>query len=292
MLYIIIVLFIISIVLFVWGLLASRELVVRNYTIEYANLPAIFDGYKIIQITDYHNGIYQNDNEVLVNKISEQDPDIILMTGDMIDRKSSEIENIVSLCEELKDTAPIIWVKGNNYYKADPQLAEELSRTLNDMGIIVLSNNCYNIEKETEHISFCGLDDPEQLYSSQELPTEYTKKATQKIIERNIETLKEESNNIGGFKILVSHRFTQYELFPEYGYSLAIAGHSHGGQVKLPFGVEFIGYDFKLFPQIKTGYNNIDGMPLIISSGLGTSNIDIRLFNPPEIVVIELKLKQ
>ena len=159
------------------------------------------------------------------------------------------------------------------------------------MGVISLINGCHIVSRDGENIKFCGLDDPENYYAGEELPHEYIKRASAMAMERFLEETEKKSNGQNGFKILLTHRYSIYDKFPEYGYSLALAGHSHGGQIKLPGGVDLIGYNLKLFPKVTSGYNDIDGMPLIVSSGLGVSNLNLRLYNPPEIILLQLKNK-
>jgi predicted MPP superfamily phosphohydrolase len=273
------------------GIATSLKIKTSTYVIEYGNLPVNFDGYKIVQITDYHKGVYGNENKALVDGIRALEPDIIVMTGDIIDKSSDDIENITDLCQSLCGIAPVLWIRGNHFYKADEALAEELEGVLEEMGVISLVNECYIVSRDGQNIKFCGVDDPENLYSGEDLPSEYVKSASYSAMERFLAETEENSNGEDGFKILLSHRYSVYEKFPEYGYSLAFAGHSHGGQLKLPGGIDIIGYNLKLFPKVKSGYNDIDGMPLIVSSGLGTSNLNLRLYNPPEIVLVELKSK-
>ncbi len=279
------------ITLFVLGITSSLKIKTQSFIIEYANLPKNFDGYKIVQISDYHKGVYANSNEGLISAIVEIEPDIIVITGDLIDKDSKDIKNITELCEGLADIAPIVWIKGNHFYKTDESLAQELEKMLESIKAVSLVNECFMVSRDGENIKFCGVDDSENLYAGEELPEEYSRAASIKAMERYLEETEKNSDGEDGFKILLTHRYSVYEKFPEYGYSLALAGHSHGGQLKLPGGIDLIGYNLKLFPKIKSGYNNINGMPLIISSGLGVSNLNLRLYNPPEIVFIELKNK-
>ncbi len=280
------------IAVFIFGIVTSQKLRTRNFVIEYGNLPENFDGYKIVQITDYHLGVYGNENKKLISEIIEAQPDIIAMTGDFIDSSSKDIDNVLDLAESLTEISTVLWIKGNHFYKTDEILAAQLKKKMDDLGVISLTNECYSVTIEGESISFCGVDDPERLYAAGELPGEYTKAASSRAMERFLDETDEADDSNAWFKVLLSHRYSIYDEFPEHGYSLALAGHSHGGQFKLPWGVDLIGYDLKLFPKVKSGYNDINGMPLIVSSGLGTSNINLRLYNPPEIVAVELKTKK
>ena len=278
-------------VLLVLGVVSSLKLTTENYIIEYANLPKNFDGYKIAQITDYHKKIYANQNETLIKEMEKVSPDIIVMTGDLIDKNSKDIDSIAELTDALVDIAPVLWIRGNHFYKSDEEVSAQLEKTLTDMGVISLLNQCYVVTREGENIKLCGVDDPERLYKFDELPGEYASKASIKAMKRFLDETEQNSNGENGFKILLTHRYTIYNEYPEYGYSLTLAGHSHGGQLNLPGGRDLIGHNLKLFPKIKSGYNDIKGMPLIVNSGLGTSNLNLRLYNPPELVVVELKNK-
>ena len=279
------------IVLFVLGIVFSTNIKTQSYIIEYGNLPSNFDGYKIVQITDYHKRVYANDNKTLAEDIKALEPDIIVMTGDLIDSGAKDIENPVDLMERLAQISDVVWIKGNHFYKTDQQLAKELQEKMDGLGVISLINECYTVEKDGQNILFCGVDDPEKYFAAEKLPQEYVSAASQNAMVRFLDETEKSAAGMNGFKVLLSHRYSMYYKFPEYGYSLTLAGHSHGGQLKLPGGFDLIGYNLKLFPKVKSGYNDINGMPLIVSSGLGVSNLNLRLYNPAEIVLIELKSK-
>ncbi len=145
-LYIISALVLIILILIVWGLVSSRNIKINEYKIAYANLPQVFDGYKIVQLSDYHKGTYKNDNDELIEKVEQLNPDIILLTGDIIDEKSKDIDGISALCKNLVKISEVIWVKGNHFYKADEKIATSLEDTLIDMGVIILENDYHIIE--------------------------------------------------------------------------------------------------------------------------------------------------
>ena len=239
------------IVLFVLGIVFSTKINTKSYIIEYGNLPASFNGYKIVQITDYHKGVYANDNETLASEIQSLEPDIIVMTGDLIDSGAKDIENPVDLMERLVKVTDVVWIKGNHFYKADQTLAKELQDKMDSLGVISLIDECYRVEKDGQSILFCGVDDPEKLFATEELPQEYVSEASQKAMVRFLDDTEKSAAGMNGFKVLLSHRYSMYDKFPEYGYSLALAGHSHGGQLKLPGGFDLIGYNLKLFPKVK-----------------------------------------
>lgn len=265
-----------------WGVLQSRDLVVKDINIKSDKLPDEFDGYKIALISDLHGR--QMDN--LAYEIIDQDADILIIAGDLIDAHDTSYDAAFNLCQQLTEEMPLIWVKGNHFYKSDESLVEQMDIDIRELGIIVLENEIHIIEKDGSSIVFAGLDDPQRLLGVTDIVMEYRKAAEKSIISRNLDSIDIDSDN---YNILISHRPTNADMFAEAGYNLTMCGHTHGGQVCLPFGYEIIGDNAQFFPKIISGYNEVDGMPLIITSGLGYSFLKIRTFNPPEILVITLE---
>lgn len=283
-----IVIILLAAAFFACGIISSAELVIRQFKLYYDNLPQNFDGYKIVQLTDLHGSVFGEGQRELIERVESCSPDIIVLTGDLMDSGDKEFTPAYDLCKGLVDIAPVLWVKGNHFYSADKEIAAAMEEALIELGVVLLSDESYEVEIEGQSIVIDGMDDPYGVFYTRGMPRDYDRGASLSIMKRKLESLNEEIEDAGGFKMLIVHRPCLAELLTEYDYSLVLAGHTHGGQICLPGGIEIIGTE-GLFPQYKSGYIAIGSTGLIISSGLGCSNINLRLYNPPEIVEIQLK---
>lgn len=273
------------------GMGVSVKLVVQNYTIYYPNLPVNFDGYKIVQLTDLHGRVFGSRQDELISLVSQQQPDIIVLTGDLIDSSDLTYDPAKDLCNGLLGVAPVYWVKGNHFYSADQTLTTLMQSDLTAMGVKLLSCSSDILTVEGQSIRIDGMDDPYSVFNTRNMPEEYDKKVVESIIARKVKDMNTGNQYDCPFRMLLTHRPTAAEIYAQYGYSLVFAGHTHGGQICLPFGIEIVG-EGGIFPKYNSGYNDINGMPLIISSGLGYSTVNVRLYNPPEVVVVTLKVKE
>ncbi len=274
---------------FIGGILNSKNLVVSTYNISYETLPEAFDGFRIAQLSDLHGRSFSNDQGELIDLVRDQQPDIIVLTGDLLDAHDTELTPCTVLCKGLMAIAPVYWIKGNHFHKMkDPTLAKTLHDKLIAMGVVALDDDVTEIKLEDDSIYICGLDDPQRLYPLNKMTAEYAKKVVRSQVISQLDKVENRMSE-DNFRILLTHRPGNADLASERGYALVLAGHTHGGQLCLPGGIEVIGEYTEFFPELKSGYNDINGMPLIITSGLGYSNLKLRLYNPPEIVVTNLK---
>lgn len=260
------------------AVLDSRyRLTVTEYELPYANLPESFDGFKIVQLSDLHSKQFGKDNEKLLAKVRDENPDIIALTGDFINRSDfqkseGQAKALRSFFTELSQIAPCYFVSGNHEW-ASGEL-NEFSVILEETGIKYLKNEYVFLEKDGERIILAGAEDPngpkEQL-SPDELA-------------QGIRGVYPES-----FVVLLGHRDFWLEKYPELQVDLILAGHAHGGVVRLPFIGGIFGTDFQFFPQYDAGLYSEGGPDMVLSRGLGNYNLLPRFLNPPEIVSVTLR---
>ena len=251
-----------------------------EYTVEAATLPKSFDNFKIVQISDLHNTEFGKDNEKLLKIIKEQNPDVVVVTGDTIDGFFTNIQIPIKLFEEVLEICDVYLVVGNHEIRSDSTLYFDFLDTLTEMGVVVLKDESAYIEKNGEKIQVIGLNDA----SNYKAVYGDTYKET---LTEAINTLDEEDT----FTVLLSHH---PELFKEYAKTdvdLVFSGHAHGGQVRIPFLGGIIAPDQGVLPQYTEGSFTENNTTMIVSRGLGNSIIPLRINNPPEVVVVNLKAK-
>lgn len=255
----------------------NNSLTVSNFSVSPESLPDGFDGFRIVQISDLHN---KNFNGRLTRKIQELNPDIIVITGDIIDSYHTRTRISVDFIEKIRSVAPIYYVTGNHERRIDefPGFKDEIKK----IGVNVLENEIAFIERSGDEICLTGVDDITFFGSS--LMDESRIAFSQKLVELN--TRSGEKTNI-----LLSHRPELFDLYAEAGYDLVFSGHAHGGQIRLPFVGGILSPGQGLFPEYSEGIHKNGKTEMIVSRGLGNSLFPFRIFNRPEIIVCDLKIR-
>ena len=231
------------------------------------------DNVKILQISDLHCKSFGKAQQILLAQIENISPDIIVITGDLIDgRTNPKKYNSFILVNELADKYPIYYVTGNHEYYAD--YAEEIKEKLSSLGVIVLDNSSSHTSIKNTSFNIWGIDD-NYSYSSESILKDLTS------------NIKESDINI-----LLAHRPEYFNQYSSYDFDFIFSGHAHGGQFRIPFmhkGIAAPGQG--IFPELTEGYHTLNNSTMIISRGLGNSIFPFRLFNHPELVVLEISSK-
>ena len=268
--------------LVIYYLLQLNWISVTNETIYLKDLPEEFSDYKIVQLSDLHNKEFGEGNNKLVNKINRIEPDMIVITGDVLNNSHNIPDNgqvLLKLLENLNASYPIYYVTGeheegqyyedrNKYQKEGTKEAYE--RELSNLGVTVLNDELLTITRKDAKINFYGLKE----HLSGEI----------RIKDRLGETFVDEVN------ILLSHRPFYFEEYVNWGADLIFSGDTHGGMINLPF----IGGVFStegFFPDYDGGLFQKGNSTMVVSRGLGNNPIPLRINNRPEIVVVTLTNK-
>ena len=273
------ILSLIALVLFIligWTLWANTALEVNEYEIVSDRIPQGFDGFRIAQISDLHNAEFGERNEKLIQLLSQTDPDIIVITGDLIDSRHTDIEIALDFARLAIKLAPVYYVSGN--HEARVCEYEDLKMGLAEAGVIVLEEQKVQITREGKSISILGIDDP----SFQE---DYLFGDSESVARQAIENLQNESD---GYTVLLSHRPELFNLYVDTGMDLVFSGHAHGGQFRLPFIGGLAAPNQGFFPEYDAGLFSEGSTTMIVSKGVGNSIIPIRVNNRPEIIVATL----
>ena len=276
--------------LIIWGLIILAltalcvgafysGLIVRHYEIASDKLP---EGktLRIVVIADLHSEYYGERQEKLVEKIKAQQPDIIALPGDIIDDNTSE-DGAVAFLEGIRGIAPTYYVLGNHeIWSGDHQRLEDM---VAGYGYTVLSNESKTIKVNGIRLCICGIDDPYILDYSDEESIKEMQSGEELLY--GFENLSDDT-----FNILLAHRPEHFGLYQQYDFDLVLSGHAHGGQVRIPGVVNgFFAPDQGWFPKYAGGEYKESGQTMIVSRGLGFNAMVPRIFNPPEIVVIDIE---
>ncbi len=261
--------------LVIWLIWGNTTLEQTVYTVKSQRLPEAFSGYRIAQVSDLHNREMGQDNEKLLQMLEEADPDMIAITGDLVDSRNTDFETALAFAEKAMEIAPCYYVTGNHESRiaAYPLLEEELT----ELGVVVLKD-AVQLERGGETIRLLGVDDPT-------FQADYQPEMDKQIMESALQKYGYEPDT---FTVLLSHRPELFEVYAESKMDLVLTGHAHGGQFRLPFvgGVYVPNQGF--FPEYDAGLFASGDTNMIVSRGIGDSIIPIRINNRPELVVIDL----
>ena len=256
----------------VWG---NIILSVEKFDFETDKL-RIENGYKIAHISDYHNSHSNFLNDAVLSSLKEEKPDIIVLTGDLVDCRKTDIEKGIDFVTKIIEIAPVYYVTGNHEcnISIDSQSAfDNMIEDLEKLGVEVLRGEASEIIlPNKEKINVFGIDDP-YFHCGSASEIKYATDSLCSFLEVN----KKE------FNILLAHHPEQIEIYSQYGFDLVYSGHAHGGQGRI-FGLGLIAPDQGLFPKYTSGLYEENGTSLIVSRGIGNSIAPVRIFDRPHLI--------
>ena len=262
--------------LLIWTVWGNTALEIYEFQVSIDQIPESFSGFRIAQISDLHNAEFGENNSKLIELLSQSDPDIIVLTGDLIDSRQTDIDVALAFAQEAMKIAPVYYVSGN--HEARVREYEDLKMGLLEAGVTVLENQKVQITREGENITLMGIDDPS-------FWEDYLFGDSASVARQAIEDLQNESD---GYTILLSHRPELFDVYVDTGMDLVFSGHAHGGQFRLPFIGGLVAPNQGFFPEYDAGLFSEVNTTMIVSRGVGNSIIPLRFNNRPEIVVVEL----
>lgn len=257
----------------------NTHLKITRYVFSSDRTPREFSGFRIVQISDYHN-TRRLENRVVSYTLAEK-PDIIAITGDLFDCRKTDVAAGLSLAEKLAEIAPVYMVCGNHEAKINN--IADIKKQLTDAGVNIIENRKVNLHRSGQHITLCGMADPQFFSYVKDKETEAEKLS----FRHRVLDFMEDTE---GFSVLLCHRPEFIHTYRDSGASLVLTGHAHGGQFGIPYtdiGVFVPNQGF--FPPYAAGMKQLDDTTVIISRGIGNSVFPFRLFNYPEIVTVELE---
>lgn len=263
--------------LVIWTAWGNTALQLNTYTVSSEELPSVFDGYRIAHVSDLHNTEMGDGNEKLLAMLREAEPDIIAITGDMIDSRNTDVAVALAFAEEAVLIAPCYYVTGN--HEARVSEYGELETGLEIVGVSVLDDERIELALSGESITLLGIDDPS-------FTTDYLFGDADSVVSSKLAELTAEGD---GFSVLLSHRPELFGTYVDGGMNLVLSGHAHGGQFRLPFVGGLVAPNQGLFPKYDAGLYAEDSTNMIVSRGIGNSLLPFRFNNRPEVILIELE---
>ncbi len=264
--------------LLIWLLWGNTALMIHSIRISSDRLPASFDGFTIVQISDLHNTEFGAGNEKLLRMIEDASPDIIVLTGDLIDSNRTDLKVALDFAGSAAKLAPTFFVTGN--HESYIEEYGQLKNGLNEAGVRTLRNESVLLRKGEDAIELIGLDDPAFLLRGNLFGE------VSAMMDTKIKGLLLKDNP---FTILLSHRPELFEVYAENRIDVTLSGHAHGGQIRLPFVGGLIAPNQGLFPKYDAGLFTEGASHMVVSRGLGNSVLPLRVNNRPEIVVVTLR---
>ncbi len=250
-----------------------------HYTIASKKLPEEFDGFKILQLSDYHNDTIPG----LLEAVRAEEPDIIATTGDMADDEGSYMP-AVRLFRQLTEIAPTFAISGNH----------ELWRSDYEDFVLASENTGVRFLRDQTDIISCG--DAEIAISGAEDPFSRDSSTMQLHAEQSIEKIGIDKSM---YNLLLFHRANMFDIIKDKGFDLILAGHMHGGQFRLPSGRGLISPKSSLgsntpvlLPKYFAGRFEFADTTMIVNRGLGNPMVIPRLFNRPEVTLITLRTEK
>lgn len=275
----IIVISIIMIILLLLGFYLNFEnitLQVTNYDISDSKIPEEFNNYKIIQISDFHNNTLTKLSSDLLKEIKEQEPNIIVITGDLIDSRKTDTNVAINFLKDIKDIAPIYYVTGNHESRVKEY--SQLKEQVKNLGINILDGKTIVLEQKDSIINLIGIDDPKFFSEAAVSDSE--------IIKTEINALEYDKNS---YTILLSHRPEEFNTYVSENIDLVFTGHAHGGQIRILFVGGVVAPNQGFFPKYTSGKYVEKNTTMIVSRGIGNSIIPFRINNRPELIIVELR---
>ena len=265
--------------LVIWIAWGNTALELNTYTISSSKLPQSFDGYRIAHVSDLHNAEMGKDNEKLLTILRDADPDMIAITGDLIDSRSTNVEIALNFIREAVKIAPCYYVTGNHEARVNEY--DELKSGMESAGVIVLEDAQTEISLDGDTITLIGVNDPSY-------QTDYLFGDSETVMNTKLEELHTEN---GEFTVLLSHRPELFDTYADHGLDLVLSGHAHGGQFRLPFIGGLVAPNQGLFPEYDAGIYTEGNTNMLVSRGVGNSILPFRINNRPEVILIELQTK-
>ena len=249
-----------------------------RYLIQSDKLPKSFSGYKIAHISDLHNTNSRKVKRKILETLENNRPDIIVITGDLVDSRRTNIPNAKEFLKNVVKISPVYYVLGNNESRLCD--VQSLIDEVQSVGVNVQRNINSKIEKQGEAIELLGLDDPAFF-----IPLE-SKDEIRKKTDDVLKSIVRDSDN---FKLLLIHRPELLDVYAKYNFDLIFTGHAHGGQIRLPLIGGIIAPGQGIFPKYTKGIYNVGNTQMVVSRGIGNSKFPFRINNRPEIIFVTLE---
>lgn len=255
-----------------------NALTVQTYDVPSDKLSAD-ESLRIVLLSDLHSASYGYKQSILIDQVRAQKPDLIALPGDLLDRYRSP-EPAFELVEGLAGIAPMYFVTGNHEIDDSADyIRHDAKNVFRSHGVTVLENEWEPITVNGVNLVIGGLEDPLRTY-------------TENIYgswETDVATAMQDVDPDATFNLLLSHRAEEVDTYADLPFDLVLSGHAHGGQVRIPYLLNgLFAPDQGFFPKYAGGLYEHETFTHVIGRGFNYSFNVPRIFNPPEIVVIDV----
>lgn len=248
------------------GTLDNSRISLSRLEIASDKLDPVFDDYTIVQISDLHNALFGPNQENLIAMILVVHPDLIVLTGDMVGNWTAEYDHALTLIRECAKIAPVMVVDGNHDARRFTYPFQK--QAMEDAGATVLEDEALSICLGEASFNLIGLKERFKIKNRADF----------------IAPLVDPTH----FNLLLAHHPENFSDYVGAHVDLVLTGHAHGGQFRF-FGIPIYAPDQGLFPKYTSGSYSAESTTMIVSRGIGESVLPLRLFNPPELVIINLR---
>lgn len=271
-----------------------KRLRLTKYVVEAERLPDDFDGYRIAVLADLHDAVYRGGSQGIIELVSAQKPDIVLLAGDMIVcRSDMRDENMRTgaFVRELAEHVKCYYGFGNHEMGLSAGIRgvggmwSEYLDILNqgrEKAVRLLDNETVDLRRGNSAIRITGLN----------LDMSYYKRIVAKKLGKNALEDLIGSSSRSAYNILIAHNPDYFETYAAWGADLVVSGHNHGGLVRIPGLGGVISPRLRIFPKYDYGVYHKGSSTMILSGGMGAHSLKIRVNNRPELVLVELHKKQ
>ena len=244
-------------------------LMLTRYTAALPGLPEELEGLTLVQVSDLHSKRMGEGQEVLLNTISQAKPDVILLTGDLVDGRRPKLEPALELARGAAALAPTCYVTGNHETSLPRKTLEQIENGLEAEGVVLLDNR-------TEELSLPGGGTMVLTGLSDDNLGDGTLKRLSVSWPENAVT------------VLLAHEPQYVENYAASGVDLAFCGHAHGGQIRLPLVGGLFAPGQGVLPKYTAGMYQMGETQMVVSRGIGGSLFPQRVLNRPEVVAVTL----
>ncbi len=255
----------------------NNMLTVTEYEIADERLPESFDGFTVVQISDFHNPRSDFLKESVLEEAKRLSPDIIVLTGDFIDSRRPKPEISLEFAEELVKIAPVYFAPGNHEARI-PEIYDPFESELRRLGVRVLRNSSAKISIGGEEINIIGIDDA-TFYGKEDKYISIANAIDEVVYDEEL------------FTITLSHRPEVFSVYVEKEQDLVFSGHLHGGQFVIPYLGGLYMPTEGFFPEYWSGVHTENNTTMVVSRGIGNSAFPIRINNRPELIHVTLKTR-
>lgn len=266
----------------------NKSIEVNKRLVESSLLPKSFDNFRIVQVSDLQSQEFGKDQKNLIKAVRRARPDIVVITGDLLDRNHTDFDLALKAVVGLNSLAPVFYVNGNHELKVDKDMIEDFYDEIEALGVHILMDEYKRVKRGDDYINIVGLSE-QTVLGTKEMTWELGEDYSREILSESVRILLSELDE--GYTILLSHEPQYIKEYAAANPNLVFCGHAHGGQFRLPNGQGLYAPGQGIMPKFTEGIHVWENTTMIISRGLGNSIFPFRLNNRPEIILTILKSK-